>query len=140
MIVFLCFPEFRMSPVPPARGTLVLRRFHRPRRRAARGAAGERQQRNVARPFDGHAKPALMARANTGHAARQNLPALLHELGKNIRALVVDQVDLLDAELADLLLPEKLPLAAARTAGTAARSAFAAPDRSAFTTRSSRSA
>ena len=56
---------------------------------------------------------------NARHAAGQNLAALLHELGKNVRALVVDQIDLLDTELADFLLAEKLALAAPRSAGPA---------------------
>ena len=62
-----------------------------------------------------------MTRANAGHAARKNFAALLHELGKNVGALVVDQVHLLDAKLADFFLAKKLSLAAARSAGTAAR-------------------
>jgi hypothetical protein len=69
--------------------------------------------------------------ADAGHAAGKNLAAFLHELGKNVGALVVDQVYLLDAELANLLLAEKLALAAARSAGTAAGSTGTA--RAAFT-------
>src|ERR1700704_879605 len=95
-----------------------------PRCLRARRAARKRQQRDVARPFDGHAQPALMARAHARHPARQNLSALLHELRQDVRALVVDEVHLLDAEPAHLLLPEILALAAwpptwtARTAAT----------------------
>ena len=69
-----------------------------------------------------------MASANARHAARQNLAALLHELRQDVGALVVDEVHLLDTELANFLLAEILALAAARTAGTtrtAARTAFA---------------
>src|SRR6266851_2930986 len=99
------------------------------RRLRARRAAGKRQQRDVARPLDGHAQPALMPRANARHPPRQNLPALLHELGQDVRALVVDEVHLLDAELAHLLLPEILALASWPASGTArtpaTRSAFA---------------
>ena len=65
-----------------------------------------------------------MARADAGHAARQNLAALLHELRQDVGTLVVDEVHLLDTELADLLLAEILALAAARTARTTARTAF----------------
>src|SRR6266550_3615319 len=86
----------------------------------ARRAARKRQQRDVARPLDGHAQPALMARTHARHPPRQNLSALLHELRKYVRALVVDKVHLLDAELAHLLLPEILALApgpASRTPG-----------------------
>src|SRR5467141_2238220 len=99
------------------------------RRLRARRAACKRQQSDVARPLDGHAQPALMTRAHARHSPRQNLPALLHELRQDVRTLIVDEVHLLDAELANLLLAEILPLApwpatgAART--TATGSAFA---------------
>jgi len=89
------------------------------------GTAGKRQQRDIARALDGHTEPALMARANAGHPARKNLAALLDELRKNVGALVVDHVHLLNAELADLLFTEVLPLAA-RTAAGAARTTRAA--------------
>src|SRR5713226_6578042 len=99
------------------------------RRLRARRAARKRQQRDIARPLDGHAQPPLMPRANARHPPRQNLPALLHELRQDVRALVVDEVHLLDAELAHLFLAKILALAswpasgAARTPAT--RSAFA---------------
>ena len=67
-----------------------------------------------------------MPRANAGHSARKNLAALLHKLGKNVGALVVDQVHFLDTKLADFLFAEKLPLAAAGSAWTAARTAGSA--------------
>ena len=102
------------------------RRDCRARSLRARGAACERQQRDVARALDRFAEPALMARANARHAARQNLSALLHELRQNVGALVVDEVHLLDTELADFLLAEILALAAARTAGTSWTAAWAA--------------
>jgi hypothetical protein len=93
-------------------------------------AAGKRQQGDVARTLDGHAEPALVARANSGHAPRQNLAALLDKLREDVRALIVDKVHLLDAELADLLLAEILALAAWTASGpartTATWSAFAA--------------
>jgi hypothetical protein len=99
------------------------------RRLCPRRAPRKWQQRDVARPLDGHAQPALMTRANARHAARQNLPALLHELRQDVRAFVVDHVHLLDAELAHLLLPEILALAPRPASGTArttaAWSAFA---------------
>src|SRR6267143_4854407 len=95
----------------------------------ARRAARKRQQRDVARPLNGHAEPALMTRAHSRHPPRQNLPALLHELRQDVRALVVDEVHLLDAELAHLLLPEILALAPRPASGTSrtasAWSAFA---------------
>jgi hypothetical protein len=67
-----------------------------------------------------------MARADSGHAARENLAALLHELGEDVGAFVVDEVHFFDAKLADFLFAEILTLAAARSAGTAAWSTGAA--------------
>jgi len=93
------------------------------------GATCERQQGDVARALDGHAKPTLVARADAGHATRQNLAAFLHELRQDVGALVVDEVHLLDAELANFFLAEILALAATRstrTTGSAARPAFTA--------------
>src|SRR5580704_6567215 len=84
----------------------------------AGSAACERQQGDVARALDGHAEPALVARANSGHAARQNLAAFLDELRKNVGAFVVDEVHLLDTKLADFLFAEILPLAARTAART----------------------
>ena len=89
-----------------------------------RGASGERKQRDVARALDRFAEPALVTRADAGHAARQNLAAFLNELRQDVGALVVDEVHLLDTELADFLFAEILALAAARTAGATARTAF----------------
>lgn len=85
----------------------------------ARRAARKRQQGYVARTLNGYAQPALMASANARHTARQNLSTFLHELRQNVRALVVDEVHLLNAELANLLLAEILALAARPSAGTA---------------------
>jgi len=84
-----------------------------------------------------------MTGADASHAARQNFAALLHELGKNVGALVINHVHLFRAELANFLFAEILTLAAtraawaaARTSGTAAFTASAATaTRSAFTTR-----
>jgi hypothetical protein len=90
------------------------------------GAACEWQQRDVASALDGFAEPALVARADAGHAARQNLAALLDELREDVSAFVVDEVHLLDAKLADFLLAEILALAAARAAWTAAGTSGAA--------------
>src|SRR6202047_3076755 len=104
-------------------------RDHYARRLRPCGAACERQQRDVAGALDGFAEPTLVARADAGHAARENFAAFLHELRQDVGALVVDEVHLLDAELADFLLAEILALAATRptwTAGTSARTAFTA--------------
>jgi len=86
---------------------------------SARRAAGKWQESDVARPLDGHAQPALVPRANARHAARQNLSALLHELRQDVRALIVDEVHLFDAELANFFLAEILALASWPSAGTA---------------------
>src|SRR5258708_27041076 len=93
--------------------SLLLGRLHRARSRTARGAAGKRQQSDVAGALDGDTGPPLVTPANPGHAARKNFAALLHKLTKNVRALVVDQVHLLNTKLADFLFAQKLPLAAA---------------------------
>src|ERR1700758_2853035 len=69
------------------------------RRGAADGAAGKREQSAVAGALDGHAEPTLVTRADSGHATGQNLATLLHELGKNVGTLVVDQIHLFDTEL-----------------------------------------
>src|SRR5579863_9013311 len=54
-----------------------------------------------------------MRSAHSRQTARHNLPALGYELPKQPVVLVVDVFDLLGAELANLLAPEKLPTAAA---------------------------
>ena len=84
----------------------------------AGGASCEGHQRDVAGALDGYTEPTLVTRANSGHAARENLAALLHELREDVGALVVDEVHFLDAELADFFLAEVLALAAAGSAGT----------------------
>ena len=64
---------------------------------------------------------ALVARADAGQAARNDLAALGHEALQQAHVAVADRVDLLRAELADLLAAEELASAraAARTAGDA---------------------
>ena len=80
----------------------------------ARRAARKREQRDVARPLDGFAEPALVARARAGHAARQNLAALLHERLEHLDFLVVDEVHFLDAEAANLFLAKILAFTSPR--------------------------
>jgi len=77
----------------------------------------ERKQGNVARLLDRKRKAALMPGANARQAARNNLAALGDEALKQANVTVRDRVDLLCAELADLLAAEELP--SARTAGAA---------------------
>src|SRR5436309_226537 len=109
-------------------------RHYRARRLRARRASREWQQRDVARPLDGHAQPALVPGANARHSPRQYLSALLHELREDVRALVVDEVHLLSAELAHLLLAEILALASGPASGPP-RSARTASPRAAFAPR-----
>src|SRR5712692_10691707 len=94
-------------------------RYHHARRLRARCAACKRHEGDVPRPLDRYAQPTLVPRAHAGHPARQNFPALLHELRQNVRALVVDEIHLLDAELANLLLPKILALTSAASSRTA---------------------
>src|SRR5216683_4665560 len=89
------------------------------------GAAGEGHERDVAGALDGDTEPTLVARADASHAAREDFAALLHELREDVGAFVVDEVHLLDAELADFFLAEVLTFSAARTARTSARAARA---------------
>ncbi len=102
-------------------------RYHYPRRLRTRCAACKRHEGNVPRALNRYAQPTLVARADAGHPARQNFSALLHELRQDVCALVVDEVHLLDAELANLFLAEILPLPARPSARTtrSARAAFA---------------
>src|SRR5579859_3584561 len=99
----------------------VSTRSHGARGLRARGASRKRQQRDITRALDGHAQSALVPRADAGHAAGQNLAALLHELRQNVRALVVDEVHLLDTKLADFLFTEILALAAGTPPGEIGR-------------------
>src|ERR1700686_4043912 len=69
---------------------------------------GKRQQCDVARLLDGRGQPVLMRRAHAGQPPGHDLAALRHELAEQPVILVVDVRDLLRAELADLLAPEKL--------------------------------
>jgi hypothetical protein len=79
-------------------------------------APRERQQRDIARPFDRPRQTALMRRAHTGQAARRNLSALRDELRQQAHIFVINRLDLLDAKLTYFLAPEKLAAAFARTA------------------------
>src|SRR6266705_1183593 len=108
-----------LHPSKNLSGRLRLSRFNSARSGAAGGAAGERQQCDIAGALDGDTEPALVTRADSCHTARKNLAAFLHELRKNVGTLVVDQIHLFDTELANFLFTEKLALAAARAAGTA---------------------
>src|ERR1700687_3095730 len=82
------------------------------------------QQRDVARLLDSLGGAALMGRTSPRQAARNDLAALGHKAGEQTHVLVIDAVDLLGAELADLLAPEELAAAiATATAGASAAGA-----------------
>src|SRR4029079_11913900 len=61
-----------------------------------------RQQGDLPRALDGRLKLPLVHRAGAGDSAGQNLAALRHERADKLEVLVVDVVDLVRAELADL--------------------------------------
>src|SRR5712675_2677817 len=81
-------------------------------------ARSEGQQRDVARLFDGQAEPALMPCAHTGQATRNDLAALRDKTLQQADVAVGDGVNLLGAELADLLAPEELAATGAATGST----------------------
>jgi hypothetical protein len=101
-------------------------RYYLAGRVRACGAAGEGHERDVASALDGDTEPALMARADSSHAAREDFAALLHELREDVGAFVVDEIHFLDAELADFFLAEVLALAAGPSTGTARSTGAAA--------------
>ena len=77
---------------------------------------GKRQQGDVAGLLDGAGQAALVRGANAGEPPGHNLAALGHKPLQQANIAVRDGVDLLGAELADLLAAEELA-AAARTTG-----------------------
>ena len=78
-------------------------------------ARGEGEQGDVARLLDGQAETALVTGADPGEAAGNDLAALCDEALKETDVAVGDSVDLLCAELADLLAAEELATAGAAT-------------------------
>src|SRR5438067_4867772 len=66
-----------------------------------------RYERDLARALDRDLQLALVHRARAGDSARQNLAALGHERPDQLHVLVVDVVDLVRAELADLAPAEE---------------------------------
>jgi hypothetical protein len=87
-------------------------------------SGGKRQQRDVPRLLDGFRQAALVRGANAVQPSRNNLAALGHKLLQQAHVAVRNRVDLLRAELADLLAAEELA-ASAGPAGASARSARA---------------
>src|SRR5262249_23348841 len=78
----------------------------------------ERQQGDVSSLLDGPREAALVRGADAGQAAGHDLAALSHKALQQTDIPVGDGVNLLGAELADLLAAEELA-AAAGTTGTA---------------------
>ena len=66
-----------------------------------------RDERELTRALDGRLQLPLVHGARAGDAPRQNLPALRHEGTKQLDIFVVDVVDLVCAEFADLAPPEQ---------------------------------
>src|SRR5580704_6296084 len=91
-----------------------------------RCASGKRQQRDVARLLDGRGQPVLMRRAHSGQPPGHDFAAFGHELPEQPVILIVDVRDLLRAELANFLAPEKLSSTfTRRTAGPGSPAASA---------------
>src|SRR5579864_742324 len=82
----------------------------------------KRQQRDVAGLLDRRTQTALVWRAHTGQAARNDLPALGHKLRQQAHVFVIDRLDLLSTKLADLLATKIFSTAgAAFTSASGAR-------------------
>src|SRR5690606_38927580 len=92
-----------------------------------------RQQGDLPRPLDGRLQGALMLGARTRDAPRLNLAALGNERRQGLHVLVVDVVDLLDAEAADAAAAEEsaaTTLVPASVTGSAPRGATCLAHRS----------
>lgn len=89
-----------------------------PSARAKLEAGREGEQGDIARLLDGEREATLVAGADAGQTARHDLATLCDEALKETDIAVGDGVDLLCAELADLLAAEELA-----SSGTAARTA-----------------
>jgi hypothetical protein len=80
-------------------------------------AGCERQQSDVAGLLDGTRQPTLMGRADPGKAAGNYLASLRDKLLQQANIAIVDGIDFLDTEFANLLAAKELASAAARAAG-----------------------
>ena len=81
---------------------------------------GKGQQGDVPGLLDGAGEAALVGGAYAGEAAGHDLAALSHEALQQTDIAVGDGVDLLGAELSDLLAAEELTASAGTTGGTSA--------------------
>src|SRR5262249_47465669 len=95
-------PQGRGSCVSRASVAVVMTNA---RRHPARLLGLERQKRYRTRPLDGERDLALVLGAGSEHAPGEDLAAVGHEADQRLDVLVVDVVDLLLAELADLAAP-----------------------------------
>src|SRR5689334_18212532 len=87
-----------------------------------------RQERDLPRALDGRLQLALVHRAGARNAPRHHFAALRHERSNHLDVLVVDVVDLVRAELADLAAAEhRATLALLLVAGLLVAAAAAAP-------------
>src|SRR5690242_16512012 len=68
-----------------------------------------RDQGDLTRALDRRLQLPLMHRAGAGDAPREDLAALGHERADQLHVLVIDVVDLVRAELADLAAAEQRP-------------------------------
>jgi hypothetical protein len=84
---------------------------------------GEWQQGDVPGLLDGASETALVRGANAGKPPRNDLSALSHKALQQANIAVRDGVNLLGAELADLLAAEELSAAAGTAGWTATRTA-----------------
>ena len=81
---------------------------------------GKRQQGDVPGLLDGAGQAALVRGANAGEPPGHDLAALGHKLLQQPYIAVGDRIDLLGAELADLLAAEELAASAGSAAGASA--------------------
>src|SRR6201999_1064458 len=84
-------------------------------------AGCKRQQCNVARLLDGTRQPTLMGGADAGEAPGHDLSPLGNKLLQQPYIAIVDGVDLLDTELANLLAAKELSSAAGSPARASSR-------------------
>jgi ABC-type molybdenum transport system ATPase subunit/photorepair protein PhrA len=79
---------------------------------------GKGQQSDVASLLDGAGKATLVRGADTGEAARHNLATLGHKALQQADIAVRNRINLLSAELANLLATEELATSTGATTGT----------------------
>jgi hypothetical protein len=84
---------------------------------------GKRQQGDIPGLLDGAGQTALVRGANASETPGHNLAALSHKALQQADIAVGNRIDLLGAELADLLAAEELAASAGRPATTTGPSA-----------------